>query len=88
MTGRCTTCVPFAARRLYQCSLDDRDRTRTCNPRIRSPMPYPLGHTTGNRSEFLQPAAAELSNRTSSYMVTGNGVARIPGWHTSPLIAK
>ncbi len=26
--------------------LPDRDRTRTCNPRIRSPMPYPLGHTT------------------------------------------
>ena len=24
----------------------DRSRTRTCNPRIRSPMPYPLGHTT------------------------------------------
>ena len=24
---------------------DDRDRTRTCNLRIRSPTPYPLGHT-------------------------------------------
>ena len=24
----------------------DRDRTRTCNPRIRSTVPYPLGHTT------------------------------------------
>ena len=24
---------------------DDRDRTRTCNPQIRSLMPYPLGHT-------------------------------------------
>jgi hypothetical protein len=24
----------------------DRDRTRTCNFRIRSPRPYPLGHTT------------------------------------------
>ena len=23
----------------------DRDRTRTCNLRIRSPTPYPLGHT-------------------------------------------
>ena len=23
----------------------DRDRTRTCNPQIRSLMPYPLGHT-------------------------------------------
>ena len=25
--------------------IDDRDRTRTCNPQIRSLMPYPLGHT-------------------------------------------
>ena len=24
---------------------NDRDRTRTCNPQIRSLMPYPLGHT-------------------------------------------
>ena len=24
----------------------DRDRIRTCNFRIRSPRPYPLGHTT------------------------------------------
>ena len=23
----------------------DRDRSRTCNPRIRSTVPYPLGHT-------------------------------------------
>ena len=23
----------------------DRDRTRTCNPQIRSLVPYPLGHT-------------------------------------------
>ena len=26
--------------------LHDRDRTRTCNPQIRSLVPYPLGHTT------------------------------------------
>ena len=25
--------------------VNDRDRTRTCNPQIRSLMPYPLGHT-------------------------------------------
>ena len=25
----------------------DRDRTRTCNPQIRSLVPYPLGHTAG-----------------------------------------
>ena len=24
---------------------NDRDRTRTCNPQIRSLVPYPLGHT-------------------------------------------
>ena len=32
----------------------DRDRTRTCNPQIRSLVPYPLGHTTRdsyNRTE-------------------------------------
>ena len=30
-----------------ECEKDDydRDRTRTCNPQIRSLMPYPLGHT-------------------------------------------
>ena len=26
----------------------DRDRTRTCNPQIRSLMPYPLGHAAAN----------------------------------------
>ena len=26
----------------------DRDRTRTCNPQIRSLMPYPLGHTAAH----------------------------------------
>lgn len=29
----------------FQVNLLDRDRTRTCNLRIRSPTPYPLGHT-------------------------------------------
>ena len=28
------------------CKIFDRDRTRTCNPQIRSLVPYPLGHTT------------------------------------------
>ena len=28
----------------------DRDRTRTCNPQIRSLMPYPLGHTATDES--------------------------------------
>ena len=34
---------------------DDRDRTRTCNPQIRSLMPYPLGHTAAD-VERRQPA--------------------------------
>ena len=28
---------------------DDPGRTRTCNPRLRSPMPYPLGHGANGR---------------------------------------
>ena len=31
----------------------DRDRTRTCNPQIRSLVPYPLGHTTLDRSHVI-----------------------------------
>ena len=27
----------------------DRGRTRTCNPQIRSLVPYPLGHTTQSK---------------------------------------
>ena len=30
----------------------DCDRTRTCNPRVRRPMPYPLGHTTWYEFSF------------------------------------
>ena len=32
----------------------DLDRTRTCNPQIRSLMPYPLGHKAGHvgREDF------------------------------------
>ena len=29
----------------------DRDRTRTCNPQIRSLVPYPLGHTVLDTSK-------------------------------------
>ena len=29
----------------------DLDRTRTCNPQIRSLMPYPLGHKAGLTKE-------------------------------------
>ena len=36
----CPTCLrPAWLKRI------DRDRTRTCNPQIRSLVPYPLGHT-------------------------------------------
>ena len=31
---------------------NDRDRTRTCNPQIRSLVPYPLGHTTHGSAGF------------------------------------
>ena len=30
----------------------DRDRTRTCNPQIRSLMPYPLGHAAADEEGF------------------------------------
>ena len=29
---------------LYSAFDNDPGRTRTCNPRLRRPMPYPLGH--------------------------------------------
>ena len=31
----------------------DRDRTRTCNPQIRSLVPYPLGHTVSDTSFLI-----------------------------------
>ena len=34
--------------------MSDRDRTRTCNLRIRSPMPYPLGHTTTLCNKYIK----------------------------------
>ena len=35
----------------------DRDRTRTCNPQIRSLVPYPLGHTTYGSNLVSNPHA-------------------------------
>ena len=35
---------PFSASPLSRASSYDPGRTRTCNPRLRRPMPYPLGH--------------------------------------------
>ena len=37
----------------------DRDRTRTCNPQIRSLVPYPLGHTV-LRGRWMSPIMASL----------------------------
>ena len=31
----------------------DRDRTRTCNPQIRSLVPYPLGHTVAYINKWI-----------------------------------
>ena len=45
----------------------DRDRTRTCNPQIRSLMPYPLGHTAG-RQERTTNIAYGYSIELSSYV--------------------
>ena len=46
--------VPFhSPLKSYQKILNDRDRTRTCNPQIRSLVPYPLGHTAGDTEILL-----------------------------------
>ena len=37
-------CIAHAMAKI-SCKNIDRDRTRTCNPRLRKPMPSPLGHT-------------------------------------------
>ena len=39
----------------------DRDRTRTCNPQIRSLMPYPLGHTAA-----VYPASNNLETQRAA----------------------
>ena len=41
-----TNCTTIHVKAAYVLDFTDRDRTRTCNFRIRSPRPYPLGHTT------------------------------------------
>ena len=38
---------------LEQKDSTDRDRTRTCNPQIRSLMPYPLGHTAIDNDTYF-----------------------------------
>ena len=37
--------ITFILKKIWKKDCTDRDRTRTCNPQIRSLMPYPLGHT-------------------------------------------
>ena len=39
----------------------DRDRTRTCNPRLRKPMPSSLGHTAADVREFRISASYQNS---------------------------
>ena len=46
--------VPFhSPLKSYQKILNDRDRTRTCNPQIRSLVHYPLGNTAGDMEILL-----------------------------------
>ena len=40
----CTPLGVFGAEVLLPAEDNDPGRTRTCNPRLRRPMPYPLGH--------------------------------------------
>ena len=42
----------------------DRDRTRTCNPQIRSLVPYPLGHTVSydSMTSPIRPSPAQYQN--------------------------
>ena len=42
--SHCTAIMKNQNRKLQK-KVDDRGRTRTCNPQIRSLVPYPLGHT-------------------------------------------
>ena len=43
----------------YSVVRSDLGRTRTCNPRLRGPMPYPLGHEAA-ASFFFAPRAGQL----------------------------
>ena len=49
----------------------DRDRTRTCNPQIRSLMPYPLGHTAavGKKAIFADPIIGGSKNALNLHFV-------------------
>ena len=38
---------------------DDPGRTRTCNPRLRRPMPYPLGHGANDRRDLNSPTLTD-----------------------------
>ena len=48
----------------------DRDRTRTCNPQIRSLVPYPLGHTTRDSRD-----SAECGGMERAELRLASGVA-------------
>ena len=38
---------------------DDPGRTRTCNPQLRRPMPYPLGHGANDRRDLNSPTLTD-----------------------------
>ena len=70
----CCVCV-----RACVCPRNDPGRTRTCNPRLRRPMPYPLGHGANcSASRRLQrECAAALrccQRQTSSGTIRGSHV--------------
>ena len=44
----------------------DRDRTRTCNPQIRSLVPYPLGHTVSAIGEKQNKGINQCFNQTAN----------------------
>ena len=45
--------APLVTQPLVTASQHDPGRTRTCNPRLRRPMPYPLGHGTCYRDAAM-----------------------------------
>ena len=47
----------------------DRDRTRTCNPQIRSLVPYPLGHTVGlSTSNEFKISISQISRNVAKHI--------------------
>ena len=53
---KCMYCRPRPTRMHEQ---DDPGRTRTCNPRLRRPMPYPLGHGANDGRDLNSPTLTD-----------------------------